>query len=1555
MEGKWFHVDDSKVEPWSPEASSHRYVPRPPIGIDRDAYMLFCRLSPPARTFGALETPGQHLGLVPQTAAKATGNITQHKNRDESLVSRTASQSVTSLVSGTASHSATGSVSGTSFESETSKTASRSEQQQRRNSVDANDLRCHCNHRLNVEVAGPKAKNPGLLYFSCIRCDFFLFKKDLRVACKNPCSCPKPRAAHVYWDRDGTFELRCNRKVGRCTFEVRKQPCDGDSPSPSPVSVMDSQSATGSVSQTASQFVTSSVSETASPSARATTARDERRNSIDANDLTCHCDGRLSAKTAGPKAKNPGLAYFKCGRCDFFLFKKDLRVACENACNCPKPRAAHVFRNQDGTFDLRCNRSRGRCTFKTLKKRPCDRDSPSPSPVSETASKSATGSVSQTASQSATGGSVSETAAQSNESQVSKKRKREDRDDDSSASSKTPPRDDASSASPQTAQKRKEQQRLQSSHPRKAKPSQPPVGPPPVMPQGRPTANTEGMGLTKTKQKQILKFKAHLEKKTRLDFEDDHTSSSVRQKCLTLLEEMSDEERGHFLRDSRIKDFDTFKESLVLTAQGYQEMLGKGTLRKDAPKRPISWSAAFACLLAQAFDLTIHTSSGQISEISRGATLHGAGSRRVWMLNCMGWYLGIWRASAKCQPAEPDASQSWAVSKPAPMSVPAPKPDALEASCVSTPAPRGVVVAAAAAAEERSFFFTLSPPKRKNKENSREAFLLKPIVQGSVELKDSKGQDVKRRKLLLQLLLFFTETEWKEFDWSWNGHCQRFGPEITRWQQLVTKEVFPDGATFHFCSRECNQAKLGTELKRAATILQNRFEEAYLKLERYEQLEKVGIRIKARGNLGQKSTLWEKFRQMGYVHVKRLRVSGIPKDHDRSFSDFLTVLESVRKSVQPDHIYLADIDVTRGLACALFPNAEELLIEGENGAVLVGTAEGDKLKAKYAKHEPFNEYLLLVNNTDKVGMYCKSVLHVKTLQAQGSHDCEYVYCVRSKLYDKTLSHLQMGQSLVNPFGDCAMYMHRSPDDEINTAYRATERQLAHGFTRPEITFYLTDPLDPTPAYSEMIKVLNESVDFFWQQGALGTASVRENISKLYASRKSVTLILDGVLWEMYETRWRTNLRCTGRKWKNRKSFQNVSRFLKTLSLIMGDNVAHVILLTYDQWRTVDGERFVVKGPSFDQMSTCLEEGRTPVPPDIYDKDEKKVELDSKEWHPFNVGFAYTTVRLSERGLVEVMSATGKPQELDRKQVALAQRGFPPNCEQVGMPSTVRLFVDETKLKVAMSQRPHLTLQRDEKRAQEFKDRLEARAGTGSKEARTGKRSATMTVRITSPTTWPIAPQRPTVRASCRPMLSLEEGSHIVHWVGQKPHNDRQVAVVQLKGKDGRPVLVRVTTAGAEELHSQSMASQTVLRVHKEGFTDKNKSEDEHFFWSIGTSLSSSSRDDLPLSIHVYSGRVQEPKEKTVPLPFRGKTVSLEKVLLKVGDQLRVRFFSFKQCPDPSKKSALPKKEKLPLAEKRNGWNTDGMPRHGTAKRSHSPNCRTGKRLESGRVVTFSFP
>eukprot|EP00808_Paulinella_micropora_P027169 g58.t1 len=1189
MEGKWFHVDDSKVEPWSPEASSHRYVPRPPIGIDRDAYMLFCRLSPPARTFGALETPGQHLGLVLQTAAKATGNITQHKNRDESLVSRTASQSVTSSVSGTASHSATGSVSGTSFESETSKTASRSEQQQRRNSVDANDLRCHCNHRLNVEVAGPKAKNPGLLYFSCIRCDFFLFKKDLRVACKNPCSCPKPRAAHVYWDRDGTFELRCNRKVGRCTFE----------------------SATGSVSQTASQFETSSVSETASPSARATTARDERRNSIDANDLRCHCDGRLSAKTAGPKAKNPGLTYFKCGRCDFFLFKKDLR---------------------------------------TLKKRPCDRDSPSPSPVSETASKSATGSVSQTA----TGGSVSETAAQSNESQVSKKRKREDRDDDSSASSKTQPRDDASSASPQTAQKRKEQQRLQSSHPRKAKPSQPLVGPPPVMPQGRPTANIEGTGLTKTKQKQILKFKAHLEKK----------------------------------RDWILSATCTDGGFEVFAEQEYQKMLGKGTLRKDAPKRPISWSAAFACLLAQAFDLTIHTSSGQISKISRGATMHGAGSRHVWMLNCMGWYLGIWRASAKCQPAEPDASQSWAVSKPAPMSVPAPKPDALESSCVSTPAPRGVVVAAAAAAEERSFFFTLSPPKRKNKENSREAFLLKPIVQGSVELKDSKGQDVKRSKLLLQLLLFFTETEWKEFDWSWNGHCQRFGPKITRWQQLVTKEVFPDGATFHFCSRECNQEKLGTELKRAATIMQNRFEEAYLKLERYEQLEKVGIRIKARGNLGQKSTLWEKFRQMGYVHVKRLRVSGIPKDHDRSFSDFLTVLESVRKSVQPDHIYLADIDVTRGLACALFPNAEELLIEGENGAVLEGTEEGDKLKAKYAKHEPFNEYLL-VNNADKVGMYCKSVLHVKTLQAQGSHDCEYVFCVRSKLYDKTLSHLQMGQSLVNPFGDCAMYMHRSPDDEINTAYRATERQLAHGFTRPEITLYLTDPLDPTPAYSEMIKVLNESVDFFWQQGALGTASVRENISKLYASRKSITLILDGVLWEMYETRWRTNLRCTGRKWKNRKSFQNVSRFLKTLSLIMGDNVAHVILLTYDQWRTVDGEKFVVKGPSCDQMSTCLEEGRIPVPPDIYDKDGKKVELDSKEWHPFNVGFAYTTVRRSERGLVEVMSATGKPQELDRKQVALAQRGFPPNCEQVGMPSTVRLFVDETKLKDAMSQGPTL--------------------------------------------------------------------------------------------------------------------------------------------------------------------------------------------------------------------------------------------------------------------------
>eukprot|EP00808_Paulinella_micropora_P011038 g37666.t1 len=193
------------------------------------------------------------------------------------------------------------------------------------------------------------------------------------------------------------------------------------------------------------------------------------------------------------------MLYFKCDGCGFFLFKKDLREACENACHCPKPRAAHVIRNQDGTFDLRCNGSSGRCTFKTLKKRPCDRDSPLPSPVSETASNSATGSPSQTASGSATGGSASGTAAQSNESQVSKKRKREDRGDDSSASSKMPPGDDASSASPQTAQKRKEQKRLQSSHPRKAKPSQPPVGPPPVMPQGRPTANIEGMGLTKKK------------------------------------------------------------------------------------------------------------------------------------------------------------------------------------------------------------------------------------------------------------------------------------------------------------------------------------------------------------------------------------------------------------------------------------------------------------------------------------------------------------------------------------------------------------------------------------------------------------------------------------------------------------------------------------------------------------------------------------------------------------------------------------------------------------------------------------------------------------------------------------------------------------------------------------------------------------------------------------------------------------------------------------------------------------------------------------------------
>eukprot|EP00808_Paulinella_micropora_P026395 g2098.t1 len=161
-------------EPRSVSASVERHGA--PIDIYKSVYLIFGRLSLPARAFGALEEHTQCLGLVPQT-----GSTADHKTWDEPQENL--------------------------------------HEQQQRESAKLS-IKCHCGNELRERLSTSK-KNSGRAYFGCEArpsCGFFLWKSHTLVACTNTCHCGK--AAHVWEEKNGTKTWRCNRSREKCLFKM---------------------------------------------------------------------------------------------------------------------------------------------------------------------------------------------------------------------------------------------------------------------------------------------------------------------------------------------------------------------------------------------------------------------------------------------------------------------------------------------------------------------------------------------------------------------------------------------------------------------------------------------------------------------------------------------------------------------------------------------------------------------------------------------------------------------------------------------------------------------------------------------------------------------------------------------------------------------------------------------------------------------------------------------------------------------------------------------------------------------------------------------------------------------------------------------------------------------------------------------------------------------------------------------------------------------------------------------------------------------------------------
>eukprot|EP00808_Paulinella_micropora_P031958 g81927.t1 len=277
-----------------------------------------------------------------------------------------------------------------------------------------------------------------------------------------------------------------------------------------------------------------------------------------------------------------------------------------------------------------------------------------------------------------------------------------------------------------------------------------------------------------------------------------------------------------------------------------------------------------------------------------------------------------------------------------------------------------------------------------------------------------------------------------------------------------------------------------------------------------------------------------------------------------------------------------------------------------------------------------------------------------------------------------------------------------------------------------------------------------------------------------------------------------------------------------------------VIISYDLVCLATGVQ--IKGPTIDEIDSCLQRGRPFLP---VDKQGKPVNLksDADKWRAIDIKFAFTAVRRTKKGLLEVISPTGKPQEVDERVRRLALRNFPPNATPWGC---LKIY-GFSKMKRTAEQRCDLA--------------------------------------------YTIIPR---VKASCSSLLSLMPAFYPIEKVGKRKYHCRDVSLVALDGHPNR--YYRIVTAGAKALHKQSMASPSELvglRVYREPFVNEARQPDEHKFWSLGDPCS------IKQSIHVWP-ECGETKQRTHPIPFKEKIQKLCHLLPKAGkEHLRVRFFAFK--------------------------------------------------------------
>eukprot|EP00808_Paulinella_micropora_P007589 g42558.t1 len=528
--------------------------------------------------------------------------------------------------------------------------------------------------------------------------------------------------------------------------------------------------------------------------------------------IKCHCGNELRERLSTSK-KNSGRAYFGCEArpsCGFFLWKSHTLVACTNTCHCGK--AAHVWEEKNGTKTLRCNRSREKCLFKMT----CPADD-----------KGKTGS-----------NPVKQWYRWLNNlvllvllvliriviltfGVIIL----------------VPNLKSPSSSARTTAAAVCKQGRS------KEKICCPSAGPSASDATGRGRIEIQDMCLG-AKEKQVRSLNQHLHKKLGWSLGSEcadggfeviaqqmnahrieggrHTASSVRAECCRLFDNLPKEQKEHLLKNERhICDEAKYKEQLSLSVAEFRKLLSRCEQGEPHPDAPVLWNADIARLLCERYNLTIHTLTGQIRSVAQGGdTRLGTGKNHIWMLTVLGWSLPVWGGAS-------------------PMQLIA---HGQETRCVST-----LVLSASAPARhyvrtqkrsrvqtavQKILHFTFTDGKR-HRNDSIEDFLLCPMVFGRLEFKDTQGRPSMKGKMLAKIFLLFTETNWKDFTWGWNDH--------------FTKQL---------------RIEVNGGVERLRNILDTAYRKRYQATHRAVPHD-LNIKVKARGSLGQESTLWSGFSPNG--------------------------------------------------------------------------------------------------------------------------------------------------------------------------------------------------------------------------------------------------------------------------------------------------------------------------------------------------------------------------------------------------------------------------------------------------------------------------------------------------------------------------------------------------------------------------------------------------------------------------------------------------------------------------------------------------------------------